>query len=123
MCKIGRQTSGAFLTSNAPICQMHKQAVMLDGRETVIGRDPRSMTAAELNALGHRKRSLLRVIRENCIDCVGGSEAEVRRCAQVRCPMWPYRMSSNPFRAEMSEEDRRRAAQRLRPAGGGRPCP
>lgn len=79
-----------------------------------VGRDPRKMTVEELNALGHQARPLLEVIRENCIDCAGGSQAEVRRCAQVSCPMWPYRMNSNPLRKrEMSDEQRAQASERL----------
>jgi hypothetical protein len=32
---------------------------------------------AELGALGHTKQPLLRIIRTDCIECCGGSEAEV----------------------------------------------
>ncbi len=78
---------------------LHLELATVEGRQAVIGRDPRRMSAAELNALGHHKRSLLRVIRENCIGCCAGHEAEVRRCALVDCPLWPYRMATNPFHA------------------------
>jgi hypothetical protein len=72
------------------------------------------LTEAELNALGHQARPLLEAIRENCIDCCGGSQAEVRRCRLVTCPFWPYRMSSNPFRRrEMTDAQRAEVAARF----------
>jgi hypothetical protein len=78
----------------------------VEGEPTQIGRDPRIMTEAELSALGHSKRPLLAAIRQNCIECCAGAVAEVRRCRMIACPMWPYRMGTNPFRAvrEVSED-------------------
>ena len=61
-----------------------------------IGKHPKSLGVSELQALGHTKTPLLRVVRKNCLDCAG-SQGEVRRCSVVRCPFWPYRMGSNPF--------------------------
>jgi hypothetical protein len=63
----------------------------------------------------HEPASLLRVIRAKCIDCSGGSEAEVRKCTAIACALWPYRMATNPFRAprEMTEEPREETARRL----------
>lgn len=40
--------------------------------------------------------SPLRVIRENCLDCTGGSPAAVKSCGIVECRMWPYRFGRNP---------------------------
>ena len=45
----------------------------------------------------HAKRPLLKVIREKCIDCSGGSLAEVRRCPVTKCALWPYRAGTDPF--------------------------
>lgn len=50
--------------------------IELDGRFP-IGRDPREMTRAELQALGHGKKPLLRVIRARCLDCCCYQESEV----------------------------------------------
>jgi len=62
------------------------------------GRDPREMTVAELNGLGHDKMPLLKAIRAKCLDCCGGQQSEVRRCVSAKtCSLWPYRMNSNPF--------------------------
>src|SRR5690242_11291356 len=92
----------------------HTEIANVEGSETAIGRDPRQMTEIELIELGHVKRPLLRVIRANCVECSGGSEAEVRRCRMVACQFWPYRMGTNPFQhRELSDEQREAGAARL----------
>lgn len=67
-----------------------------DGNGQPMGKDPRTMGVSDLNALGHHKAPLLKVIRANCLECVG-SRSEVRRCAAFKCAFWPYRMGTNPF--------------------------
>jgi hypothetical protein len=47
--------------------------------------------------LGRGQLSPLKVIREKCIDCSGGSLVEVRRCHLIKCALWPFRMGANPF--------------------------
>jgi hypothetical protein len=37
-------------------------------------------------------------IRRKCIDCSGGKIAEVRHCEAIACPLWPFRLGSNPYR-------------------------
>jgi len=39
---------------------------------------------------------LMKVVRDNCLDCVGGSPAAVKSCDIVQCLMWPYRFGRNP---------------------------
>lgn len=51
----------------------------------------------EAEQAGHQKRPILKAIRENCIECSGGNQAEIRRCPIVRCALWPYRFGTNPF--------------------------
>lgn len=77
------------------------------------GRDPRTLTAAELEAAGLRPSSLLGAVRAKCVDCSGGSEPEARRCTAVKCPLWPFRMRKNPWRAPMSDERREASRRRL----------
>src|SRR6185437_1879064 len=82
-----------------------------------IGRDPLSVSTQVLTAAGHPPRSTRRLVsalrtaleldlseyglreyrdlRKYCLDCAENS-AEVRRCAVVDCPFWPYRMGHNP---------------------------
>lgn len=75
---------------------------------------PENLGRQDLLHLGHEP-GVLKAIRRNCIQCQGGTEAEVRRCTQTWCPLWPYRMASDPFRRrEMTEEKRAAAAARIR---------
>jgi hypothetical protein len=71
-----------------------------------VGRDPREMTRAELELLGHGKKPLLRAMRLRCLDCCGEQPNEVRLCTAVHCPLWAYRMATDPWRKEPSEAQR-----------------
>lgn len=42
----------------------------------------------------------IKAIRANCIECMCGNVAEVRRCPLTRCPLWPYRMGHRPKKDE-----------------------
>jgi hypothetical protein len=64
---------------------------------TVVGQDPRALSPDELRALGHRGKPLLQAMRRRCVDCCGGKKDEVRRCTAVACPLWPYRMGTDPW--------------------------
>lgn len=39
----------------------------------------------------------IKAIRKKCLDCCGGQSLEVRLCEAVDCPIWPYRMGTNPY--------------------------
>ena len=65
-------------------------AASRENREIVLSR-------ADLEKLGHGRRSPTRAMRALCVDCMGGQHAEVRRCTSVGCALWPYRMGKNPF--------------------------
>ena len=69
-----------------------------------VGRDPRRMTGDELAALDHQRMGPLKALRLCCVDCSAGSAAEVRRCASLQCPAWPFRMGENPWRGPVSKE-------------------
>lgn len=87
-----------------------------------IGRDPRAMTTPELNALGHNSKSVLKVVRMHCVDCCGGQTAEVRKCTATHCPLWAFRMGTNPFaRRKPSEEQREAMRARAAAARANRP--
>jgi hypothetical protein len=68
----------------------------------LVGRDPLQMGRIGLEAAGFEPSSPMEVIRAKCLDCCAGSAQEVRYCVSASCPSWPYRMGSNPFRAERS---------------------
>lgn len=53
------------------------------------------------------KKEILQTIRQNCIECCGGSPKEVSLCPIQRCPMHPFRMGRDPNPA------RRKAAENL----------
>jgi len=41
----------------------------------------------------------IRAIRLHCLECVGHAPSEVRACTSQNCPLFPYRMGTNPERA------------------------
>src|SRR5262245_40670350 len=63
-------------------------------------------TADALHALGHRPESVLKAIRRKCLDCSGGSHAEVADCLVRQCALFPFRFGKNPWRAPVSEAQR-----------------
>lgn len=73
---------------------------------------PKDMDVDSLKALGHEKQPILRVIRRTCLSCTNGYLAEIRHCPVTDCPLWPYRMGSNPFRTVT--EGQRQAGKRLK---------
>ena len=82
------------------------------------GRDPRGMSPDDLTACGVERVNRGAAIRAKCIDCMGGSPAEVRRCGDAKCALWPFRMGTDPWREkrEMTDEQRAEAGARLRSA-------
>lgn len=42
----------------------------------------------------------LKAIRAKCIDCSGDSKAEVKLCENVDCPLFPFRMETDPSRKQ-----------------------
>ena len=40
----------------------------------------------------------LGMIRRRCMDCSGGSVAEVKACQATGCALWPFRLGRNPNR-------------------------
>ena len=60
-----------------------------------------------------RDATRLKAIKRCCLDCSGGSKAEVRNCERVGCPLHPFRLGNNPNR-KMSAEQREIAAARLK---------
>jgi hypothetical protein len=94
--------------------QMPRSGAVYDDRDYVEGRDPRTMSPDELVAIGHAPMSPLRAIRTHCLDCCAGSSQEVAKCMAERCPSWPYRMGTNPWRARPSDEQRQAMRERGR---------
>lgn len=87
-----------------------------------VGKDPRKMSTDELKGLGHHPMSPLEAIRRRCLDCVGGSVSEVRYCTDRKCPSWPFRMKSSPWREKrlLTEEQKARLRENLSGANAKR---
>jgi len=43
-----------------------------------------------------RKRISVKLIRKNCLWCMGGSSKSVEECPGKTCPLLPYRFGKNP---------------------------
>lgn len=91
-----------------------------DGKPRRNGRDPLVLPVDLLTASGHPRRQASKVLaayragiqygpeegpqdirtlkplrQAICVECAGNS-AEIRRCAIINCPIWPYRLGRNP---------------------------
>ena len=94
--------------------QAPRLGAVYDDRGYLEGRDPQTMSRDELVAMGHVPRSPLQAIRAHCLDCCAGSAQEVAKCLALRCPSWPFRMGSNPYREPPSDEHRQAMQERGR---------
>ena len=58
----------------------------------------------------------LKAIRLKCLDCVCNNPNEVKLCPCEDCPLFPYRLGTNPFiqKREYTEEQRQQARERLK---------
>lgn len=66
-------------------------------------------------------RSPVKAIRAYCLNCGDGTAHEVRRCDRKKCPLWAFRFGKNPYlHREISEEQKQKAAQRLRELAAAR---
>ena len=54
------------------------------------------------------KAELLKLIRANCVSCMGGYEIEVAKCTAPNCDLFGYRMGKDPWpnqkKSEMARE-------------------
>lgn len=59
-----------------------------------------------------------KAIRLKCLDCCAGLVLEVKECTTTTCPLYLFRSGRNKSkpRAPISEEQRLKAAERLRKA-------
>lgn len=79
--------------------------------------DPRDLTPQDMVKRGFTRISRGDAIRAYCVDvCMCGQRNEVLLCASGHCPLWPFRMGTDPFREkrEMTDEQRAEAGERLR---------
>lgn len=79
---------------------LHVSLIPADAGE-IIAKSPAEISLADLRTLGHPE-SPIKAIRAKCRDCVY-SEAEIRKCVQTGCPLWPFRMGRNPFHGKAAD--------------------
>lgn len=80
--------------------------------------DPRKLSPEDFQRLGCQRTSRGNAIRQMCLQCMCGSAREVLLCGSGGCPLWPFRMGTDPWRAPMSDEQRASAAARMRAMRG-----
>jgi hypothetical protein len=80
------------------------------------GADPRQLGRAALEAAGYRKQPLLKAIRSKCSDCCIGQTGEIAKCTATGCPLWPYRMGTDPFTDRRGGTPPRREKSRAMPS-------
>jgi len=59
-----------------------------------------------------KKRPPMKVFRQFCLECMGGSRKFVRECITIDCQLYPYRFGKNPAKKGADAE---RMAQIRRP--------
>lgn len=108
------RTTPPSLPGPSPAARHHAdveraRAALLENKgDWPAGRAMKTITRAELLAAGHVRMTPLQAVRARCRDCCAGSAHEVRLCTAAACPLWPFRMGRNPWRAEPSPEQRER---------------
>jgi hypothetical protein len=48
-----------------------------------------------------------KAIRYQCLECVGWSAMEVKECTDPHCPLYPFRMGTNPSRKRGQNEPKK----------------
>ena len=61
------------------------------------------------------RKNPVKAIRLKCLDCSGGSSAEVSQCLLTHCALYPFRLGKNPFLTRvMTEEQREKRSAHMR---------
>lgn len=56
----------------------------------------------------------VKAIRAKCLDCCCGNPNEVRLCTVESCALFPFRFGKNPYRKEMTPEQKAAKAALMR---------
>lgn len=56
----------------------------------------------------------VKAIRAKCLDCVCNQPKEVQLCPSEDCPLHPFRMGKNPYRAKREYTEEQREAMKAR---------
>ena len=71
------------------------------------GFNPRKYSSELLNEAGYSKASPLEAIKAHCLECCGFSKSETLKCVSLKCPLYLYRLGTNPWdiRSRMNRSD------------------
>ena len=63
----------------------------------------------------HKPTNPVKVIRLFCKECMCGSSAEIANCTAPKCPLYDWRMGTNPYRKKriLSDDEKERLRVRL----------
>lgn len=61
-----------------------------------------------------KKTSPIKAIRAKCLDCCCFQYNEVKLCTATGCPLYAFRLGKNPYRKEMSEEQKAKTSERMK---------
>jgi hypothetical protein len=68
--------------------------------------EPDQTIDLEADEAKNRRVTPLRAVRQECLDCSGGSANEVRLCIAKSCALWPFRFGRRPtdeLKAEVAD--------------------
>jgi hypothetical protein len=73
--------------------------------------DPKWYEKIDKNSTPKRTRipkgTLVKAIKENCLECSGGSRSELRYCTIEHCKLWPFRLGITPANLKEASEPTR----------------
>ena len=71
------------------------------------GFNPRKYSSELLNEAGYSQTTPLDAIKAHCLECCGYSKSEVLKCVALECPLYLYRLGTNPWdiRRRMNRPD------------------
>lgn len=66
------------------------------------------------------QRTPIKAIRAYCVDCSGGSFNEVTLCPVEKCPLYRFRLGTNPNikKRELTDDEREKLRQHMRAIKG-----
>ena len=66
------------------------------------------------------KSSLLKTIRQKCLDCVCFQPREAELCPSEHCALWPFRFAKDPFKTPLTEKQHEARMNALSKARGAK---
>jgi hypothetical protein len=110
--------------NGSPSCGQCRDTLWQLGRDLPPDHQVLNLTATSEEWTPLSKLNALRAIRRKCLDCSGGSSAEVRQCAIPNCPLYPFRFGKRPRTQQRERSPAQKAAdarnaERLRQRGRG----